>query len=166
MDHELYMREALKEAQISLDNKQLPVGAVVVMKGEIIGRGHRDYLKNFHLDHAETVALRNALEGQTYKRKETDITIYTTLEPCIMCIGTILGSPITRLVYAARDPYGGGLSILQNELMPVRHKGKIPEVIGGILEKDSKILLKKFLEVKEEDHWANEENPLIKYIRE
>lgn len=164
MDHEYYMTEALKEAQLALKNGMFPVGAIVVVDGEIQGRGHRDYSTHFHLDHAEIIALRNALENKNYKRKENNITIYTTLEPCVMCFGTILHTPTCRIVYAAKDPYGGAVSTIHEDSLPIRHQKKYPEIIGGILEQQSKAVLKQFIETTDEAFWKDQTNRLVQYL--
>lgn len=164
MDHEYFMSEALKEAKLALESDAFPVGAIVVVDGQIVGRGHRDYSSQFHLDHAEIMALRNALENKNYKRTENDITIYTTLEPCVMCFGTILHTPARRIVYAASDPYGGAVSVIHENHLPIRHEGKYPEVVTGIFENESKAILKQFIETTDEAFWKNRKNPLIEYL--
>lgn len=164
MNHEYYMSQALKEAKLALEKEAFPVGAIVVIDGEIAGRGHRDYSTQFHMDHAEVLALRSALENKNYKRKENDITIYSTLEPCVMCFGTILHTPVQKIVYAAKDPYGGAVSVIDESKLPIRHQGKYPEIVSGIFEQESKALLRHFIETTEEAFWKNINNPLVQYL--
>src|SRR3989344_4848213 len=148
MNDQDFMRVALEEANIALKNKLLPVGALVVREGEIIGRGRKMESDSYHLDHAEIIALRDALSNKKYKR-EDDLTLYTTLEPCIMCYGTIFHCPIKRVVYAAPDVWGGATELAKAEEFPVRHKGKIPEITGNVLEEESRSLIRQFLKITE-----------------
>jgi tRNA(adenine34) deaminase len=102
-----YLRAAITEAQAAEANGEVPVGAVVVHKNKIIGRGQNRVLRdNDPTAHAEIVALREA--GLTLKNyRLEDCTLYATLEPCAMCAGAILHARIARLVYAAPDPKAG-----------------------------------------------------------
>src|SRR6266481_1093569 len=102
MDDEYYMRIALEEAKKSFDANLLPVGAVLVEDGKVVGKAQKSESHSYYLDHAEILALRDALKTKQYK-PEKDLTLYTTLEPCIMCWGTILQSPVKRVVYAMED---------------------------------------------------------------
>jgi len=158
---EKYMKLALEEAKKSLNNNIFPVGAVLVKNGEIIAKTHKTSDVNFHLGHAEISALSIGLKGAASKRKSS-IVLYTTVEPCVMCWGTILHCPVDRLVYAAKEPWGGATKYTD---LPIRHKGKLPEVVGGVLEKESVELLKQFLKVSKES-WLDEANPLSQYIKE
>jgi tRNA(adenine34) deaminase len=116
------------------------------------------------LDHAEIIALKNAFENKQYKRGENEISIYTTLEPCIMCLGTILHTPIKRIVYGAPDPYGGAVSMSAEGHLPIRHHGKYPDIVVGIFEQESKDLLKQFLKTTDQEFWKDNGNPLVQYI--
>jgi tRNA(Arg) A34 adenosine deaminase TadA len=104
---EVYLREAIAEANDAEANGEVPVGAVVIHQNKIIGRGQNRVLRdNDPTAHAEIVALRQAgLYLRNYRLE--DCTIYVTLEPCAMCAGAILHARITRLVYAAPDPKAG-----------------------------------------------------------
>lgn len=163
----VFMQEALKEAAISLQDKLLPVGAVLVIDGQIVARAHKDNAHSYHLDHAEIMVFRDYFKGKKFDRGDFMITLYTTLEPCIMCIGTLLHLPIQKIVYAASDPYGGGIEILKHsDILPLRHRDKIPQVVGGILEQDAKKQLRRFTEITEMPFYKDSENPLVRYILE
>ena len=106
-DDEKYMREALKEARAALDKGEVPIGAVVVAGGMIIGRGHN--LTETLTDataHAEMQAITaaSAALGGKYL---TDCTLYVTVEPCVMCAGAMSWAQLGRLVYGADDPKRG-----------------------------------------------------------
>ncbi|MDW5264508.1 MULTISPECIES: tRNA adenosine(34) deaminase TadA [Acidobacteriaceae] len=102
-----YLRAAIAEAQAAEAAGEVPVGAVVVHTGNIIGRGQNRVLRDSDpTAHAEVVALREAGRHQANYRLE-DCTLYVTLEPCAMCAGAILHARIARLVYAALDPKAG-----------------------------------------------------------
>src|SRR5271163_5250978 len=98
------MQEALAEAESAAAAGEVPVGAIVLLNGEIIGRGQNRVLRDSDpTAHAEIVALREAgLALKNYRLE--DCTLYATLEPCAMCAGAILHARIARLVYAAPDP--------------------------------------------------------------
>ncbi|HUZ97669.1 MAG TPA: tRNA adenosine(34) deaminase TadA [Edaphobacter sp.] len=102
-----YLREAIAEAQAAEAAGEVPVGAIVVHKGKIIGRGQNRVLRDSDpTAHAEVVALREAGRAQANYRLE-HCTLYVTLEPCAMCAGAILHARVNRLVYAALDPKAG-----------------------------------------------------------
>lgn len=145
---EKFMREALKEAQKSYDIGEVPVGAVVVKDGEIVGRGHnlRETDKNA-LSHAELIAINEActkLGG--WRLWQCDL--YVTLEPCPMCTGAIINSRIKKVVFGAFDKKAGSCSSVINLFeLPYNHK---PELIFGILEEEcSKLLSDFFKELRE-----------------
>ncbi len=163
MTDEDFMREALEQASLTLSENEFPVGAVIVLNGTIIGRGRKSS-SDFHMGHAEIHALHDALYGKQYKR-EDNLAIYTTVEPCIMCYGAILNCPIQKVVYAFEDAWGGATNI-DAEALPIRHHLKNPEIVRGVLRKESKELLKKFLAITNEKWWQNKENILIKSILE
>ncbi|MGE5629172.1 MAG: nucleoside deaminase [Solirubrobacterales bacterium] len=114
-----FLYEALKEANISLELDEVPVGAVVVKENKIIGRGHniKETLKDCTA-HAEILAIKEASKSlQNWRLSECDL--YVTLEPCVMCAGAILSSRIRRVYIGAFDPAAGAcgsaINILQND---------------------------------------------------
>ena len=144
-DHTKWMRYALREAQRAFDKNEVPVGAVVVKEGRIIGRGFNlvETLQD-PTAHAEMIALTAAATTLTSWRL-TDTTLYVTLEPCIMCIGAILLARVRMIVYGATDQrYGACGSVLQlanHEALDVS-----VEVVSGILQAESREILQSFFE--------------------
>lgn len=106
-EDELYMKAALKEAQKAKESDEVPIGAVVVCNGRIIGRGHNQTeLLNEVTAHAEIIAMSAATQtlGAKYL---TDCTMYVTMEPCVMCAGALAWAQLSRLVYGASDEKRG-----------------------------------------------------------
>ncbi len=102
-----FMREALKEAKKAHEKNEVPIGAIVVVDDEIIGRGHNEReTRQKSTAHAEIIAIEKACEVVGSWRLE-DATMYVTLEPCPMCAGAIILSRIKRLVYGAKDNKNG-----------------------------------------------------------
>jgi tRNA(adenine34) deaminase len=109
MDDERYMREALRLAREGAVADEVPVGAVVVREGEIIGRGSNSPIaRNDPTAHAEILAVRQAAERMGNYRLP-DATLYCTLEPCVMCAGALVSARVARLVFGARDLRFGGV---------------------------------------------------------
>ncbi|UYQ92454.1 nucleoside deaminase [Chitinophaga horti] len=107
LSDEHYMQQALREARLAGEEGEVPIGAVVVMNGQIIGRGHNQVeTLNDCTAHAEMIALTAAFNtlGSKYIM---DATIYVTLEPCVMCSGALYWSKIGRVVYGAQDEKNG-----------------------------------------------------------
>lgn len=104
---EKYMREALAEARAAAAEGEIPIGAVVVWKGRVIGRGH-NLTETLHdtTAHAEMIAI-TAASGAIGGKYLTDCTLYVTVEPCPMCAGALAWTQITRIVYGAPDPRRG-----------------------------------------------------------
>lgn len=146
-----WMREALIEAQKALDLDILPVGAVLVKDNKIVARTHKTMSSNL-LDHAEMNLLRMVMEGYVGGREA--FTIYTTLEPCLMCYGTIRHCSLGRLVYAMEDPYGGAAAIPEQSL-PNRHHTRPLNITAGVLREESRQLFKTYLSNTQEPFWAN-----------
>ena len=107
--HERFMRLALEEAALAAAQGEIPVGAVVVKDGAVLGRGHNTRERDCDpTAHAEIVALRNAAKAAGDWRLD-GCTLYVTLEPCPMCAGAILGARIGRVVCGTRDPAAGAM---------------------------------------------------------
>ena len=147
MEHEVYMREALLEAQKAFCADEVPVGAVVVLDGHIIGRGHnqRETLGD-PTAHAEMIALRQAADKNGSWRLNGAV-LYVTLEPCPMCAGAMLQSRIERVIYGADDPKGGAAGTVINLLQfpGFNHNVKI---VGGVMADQCKEILQKYFSVK------------------
>ena len=141
-DDEKWMREALKEAEKSFRNGEVPVGAVVVRDGVIIGRGcnRKEALKD-PTAHAEIIAITAAANSIGDWRLEGGV-LYCTLEPCLMCAGSVIQARLSRMVYGAKDEKFG----VFGSVIDIRNKKwnwKF-EVVSGVLGTDSANLLKKF----------------------
>lgn len=117
-DDKYYMNEALKEARNAAQEDEIPIGAVVVCHGQIIGRGHNQTERlNDVTAHAEILALSAATQylGSKYL---TDCTMYVTVEPCVMCAGALAWAQLSRLVYGASDAKRGYARCTPNLLHP------------------------------------------------
>ena len=102
-----WMRLALEEASLAAEHEDVPVGAVAVLKGKVIGRGHnRREIDRDPTAHAELIALREASRALHHWRLD-GVTLYSTLEPCAMCAGAMVLARLPRLVYATTDPKAG-----------------------------------------------------------
>jgi tRNA(adenine34) deaminase len=154
-DHERFMRIALQQAALALPDKLLPVGAVAVLDGEIIAKSRKQD-GDYQLDHAEQLLIRG-VPGDLRR----EITIYTTLEPCIMCLGTILHCGVKHIVFALEDPYGGATNT-DPEFFPMRHRARFPEIVGGILREPARELFRQFCQKTDSSFWKNPENPFVK----
>ena len=146
-----YMEFALEEAAKGLVQDEVPVGALVVYHGEIIGRGYnqREELQD-PTSHAEVLALREASSRLRSWRLD-DCTLYVTLEPCIMCIGAILQARVPRLVFGCLDPKGGAVESLYR-LCDDPRLNHSTDVTGGILkEQCARILSGFFLSLRQKN---------------
>ena len=144
---EKFMAQALKEAEISANFDEVPVGAVIVKDGKIIARGHNlRESKNDPTAHAEIIAIRKACKKLKSWRLE-GCTIYVTIEPCSMCAGTLLWTRIQRIVYGASDPKGGALGSSYN-LFEVKNINHHPEITRGVLESRCSSLITSFFRSK------------------
>ena len=140
---EYYMKEAIKEAKRAEELDEVPIGAVIVMNGEIVTRAHnlRETDQNA-VAHAELIAIDQACkETGTWRLEES--TLYVTLEPCPMCAGAIILSRVKRVVYGAADPKGGCAGTLMNLLEDDRFNHQ-SEVTSGVLERECGQLLSDF----------------------
>lgn len=138
-----YLRVAIAEAISAEANGEVPVGAVVVHKNKIIGRGQNRVLRDSDpTAHAEIVALREAgLHLRNYRLE--DCTLYATLEPCAMCAGAILHARIARLVYAAPDPKAGACGSVLSVLNHPQLNHKL-DLLPGLLADECAALLTNF----------------------
>jgi tRNA(adenine34) deaminase len=138
-----YLHIAIAEAQAAEASGEVPVGAIIVHEGEIIGRGQNRVLRDSDpTAHAEIVALREAGRHLANSRLE-DCTLYATLEPCAMCAGAILHARISRLVYAAPDPKAGACGSVLSVMNHPQLNHKL-EVTSGLLAEECGALLTNF----------------------
>ena len=138
MNHEHYMKLALKEAERAFEEDEVPVGAIVVMNNKVISRGYNmvEKLKD-PTAHAEIIALTSAFNALGSKYLP-DATLYVTVEPCLMCAGALHWSQIDRIVFGASDSKRGFARVSP----PILHPKT--SVVKGILETDCEMLLKNF----------------------
>ena len=138
-----FMQVALEQAAESAEAGEIPVGAVVVVSGEVVATGQNRSIRDSDPSaHAEVVALRAA--GNTLSNyRLTDATLYVTLEPCAMCIGAIVQGRVTRVVFGAYDPKAGAVgSVIDLSDSPAfNHRF---EIMGGVLAEECGAVLKEF----------------------
>ncbi|MCL4137239.1 UNVERIFIED_CONTAM: hypothetical protein GTU68_019544 [Idotea baltica] len=141
------MREALAEAALARDLDEVPVGAIIVLDGEVIGRGHNQVRSRIDpCAHAEILAIRDAAQTMGVGRFPGAV-CYTTLEPCFMCAGALSHSRMSRVVWGARDPKFGACVSLGNVLTDERlnHRATITD---GVLAAEAAELLQLFFRSK------------------
>ena len=146
-EYEVYMLEALKEAELAAQEDEVPIGCVIVKNKQIIARAHNQRDKsNNPLGHAETLAIKKASEVlNDWQLVGTEL--YVTIEPCLMCAGAIIQSRIGKVIYGAPDLKGGafGSSLNVLDAKNINHR---PEVVGGILEKECTEIIKSYFKSK------------------
>jgi tRNA(adenine34) deaminase len=147
---ERFMEAALGEAQAAADEGEVPVGAVVVLGGRIIGRGHnRVESTQDPTAHAEILAIGAACQTMKSWRLE-EATLYVTLEPCHMCAGAVVLARLPRLVYGARDPKAGAcgsLALVPQDLR-LNHRA---EIVPGVRAEECGAILEAFFRAKRRD---------------
>lgn len=145
-DDERWMESAIREAEQALKRKEVPIGAVIVHEGRIIGRGYNqiETLQD-PTAHAEIIAITAAATGLGSRRLE-GCTLYVTLEPCAMCAGAIVLSRIPRLVFGSADPKAGACGTLFNIVQDPRLNHRV-DIVRGILEPRCSALLKDFFQL-------------------
>jgi tRNA(adenine34) deaminase len=147
MQDEDFMRAALQLAQQAQDQGEVPVGAVVVKDGKIIGQGFNSPIShNDPSAHAEMIALRSAGAALGNYRL-IDCTLYVTIEPCTMCAGAIMHARIKRLVYGAADPKTGACGSVVN-LFAEQKLNHHTTVEAGVLSQESGNLISRFFSNK------------------
>jgi len=141
------MRTALREAQKAAHADEVPVGAVVVHEGRVIGRAHnqRELLRD-PTAHAEMIALTQAAAALDTWRLDGAV-LYVTLEPCLMCAGALVNARVARVVFGARDAKAGACGSLYQVGVDARLNHTF-EVTGGVLEEECVALLQEFFRTK------------------
>ena len=140
-EHERFMRVALDEALLARDAGEVPVGAVVVAGGEIVGRGHNASLALHDPSaHAEVLAMRDAA-ARLLNYRLVDTTLYCTVEPCLMCLGTAIHARVTRLVFGATDFKVGAVGRLETLRALGAEFNHRVETTGGVLAEEASALL-------------------------
>jgi tRNA(adenine34) deaminase len=142
-DDERFMRLAIAEAERALGHDDVPIGAVVVRDGRVVGAGHNEReLRQDPTAHAEAIALREAAHALRSWRV-LDSTLYVTLEPCAMCAGAIVLARVPRVVYGTTDPKAGAAGSVLDILSEPRLNHR-PRVEGGVLAGECAALLTEF----------------------
>lgn len=140
---EYFMRLALREAEQASEHEDVPIGAVVVREGEVIGAGHNEReVRQDPTAHAEVLALREAAR-EVGSWRVLESVLYVTLEPCAMCAGAIVLARVGRVVYGASDPKAGAAGSVLDVLGEARLNHR-PEVAGGLLAQECGVLLSDF----------------------
>ncbi|MCK4836971.1 MAG: tRNA adenosine(34) deaminase TadA, partial [Candidatus Aminicenantes bacterium] len=140
-----FMKQAFQQAKTANKKGEVPVGAVVVRDGKIIGRGHNSMIQNSDPGaHAEMIALRRAGENlKNYRLLDCDL--YVTLEPCLMCFSALVHARISTLVYAADDPKSGIFTTGSYDLVKSVYNHTIA-VESGVLKQQASEILKIFFQ--------------------
>lgn len=145
MDYNFFMSKAIEEAQQALSIGEFPVGCVIVYEGRVLvsgARRHSGIDNQNELDHAEMLALRRLVDlGNKVDRER--LTLFSTLEPCLMCYAASVLNGITKIVYAYEDVFGGGTNIDLKRLNPFYRNIDIT-VVGHVLRAESLILFKRY----------------------
>ena len=145
--HERYIRAALEEARRGFDAGEVPVGAVVVADGRIIGRGFNQPIGGHDpTAHAEVVAIREAAR-EIGNYRLVGSTMYVTIEPCLMCVGAMVHARVATLVFGAPEPKAGAVvsACRAHELPSLNHR---IEVVGGVLEDDCRAIIQEFFRTR------------------
>src|SRR3954468_12051796 len=144
---EWFMRLALREAERALEHEDVPIGAVVVHEGEVVGAGHNEReVRQDPTAHAEILALREASTALGSWRV-LDSVLYVTLEPCAMCAGAIVLARVPRVVYGTTDPKAGAAGSVLDVLAHPRLNHR-PELAGGLLAAECAALLTDFFSTR------------------
>lgn len=146
-DDQSFMRLALREAERAFEAEEVPVGAVIVHAGKVIGKGfnQREKLED-PTAHAEMLAITAAAQELNSWRLE-DCTLYVTLEPCPMCAGAIVNARVKRVVFGAADPKAGACGSLMNVVQDARLNHRV-ELVAGVLADEAGAILKQFFRTR------------------
>jgi len=145
--HEDFMRAALEQARLAIDAGEVPIGAVVVIDGQIVARAFNQPIRAVDpTAHAEVLALRAAAQ-QIGNYRLTGAMLYVTVEPCLMCVGALVHARIKEVVFGAVEPRSGALvsTVRGHEIAGLNHR---VTVTGGVLEADCRDLIQQFFREK------------------
>ena len=157
-DDEFFMRLALEQAQLAYDHQEVPVGAIVVLDDEVIGRGYNQPISTHDPSaHAEMVAIRDAAT-RVGNYRLPGATLYVTIEPCTMCTGLMIHSRISRLVYGATEPKAGVIESTINILNNKFYNHKI-DVRPGLMSNDCSAIMSAFFEERRQQKKKNKKTP-------
>ena len=152
------MDEALAEAELARQAQEVPIGAVVVIDGIIVGRGFNQPITSGDpTAHAEIVAIRQAAQAIGNYRL-TDAVLYVTIEPCLMCVGAFIHARIGTIVYGAAEPRTGSIvsTIRGGELPGHNHRFA---VVGGIREEEARALMQGFFRTRRSKDLSDTSSP-------
>lgn len=160
--HETFMRQALQEARAALASGEFPVGCVLAHKDRILARGHRRGTADTHnegrlfseTDHAEIITLQRYYRASPAVADPCELTLYSTMEPCLMCWGAILLSGIGAVVYAYEDAMGGATALDRTQLAPLYRQRQI-SVIAPVLRAESLALFKRYFQNDTHRYWRD-----------
>ena len=156
MDYEHFMIKALEQAKTALKNGEFPVGCVLVYENKVIATGSRIGTSDSgcnEIDHAEMVALRH-LQQLNPDIAGDRITLFCTMEPCLMCYGAILISGINNIVYAYEDVMGGGTGCDLTCLNPL-YRNRSIQIVQRVMRSESLALFKAFFSNPANDYWQD-----------
>lgn len=148
VDHEYFMRQALHMAETALESGELPIGAVVVLDQKMIASAHTlEKTQGRWLVHAELLALDQADRIKPFPGKRRAVRLYTTLEPCLMCLGATMSFQLGEVLYALESPGDGAVEAAQNW---ARRESdipayRLPRIEGGCLRKESVELFRRYV---------------------
>jgi tRNA(adenine34) deaminase len=149
MDDAAWMRLALEEAALAMAHDDVPVGAIAVLEGQVVGRGHnRREIDCDPSAHAEMIALREASRTINHWRLD-GVTLYCTLEPCTMCAGVMVLARLPRLVYAASDPKAGAAGSVMDVLNHPQLNHHVAVEHGLLVEEASALLVSFFARLRD-----------------
>ena len=156
MDYELFMSAALAEAEKALAEGEFPVGCVLVSANQIVATGSRIGTagngKN-EIDHAEMIALRH-LTNRFPETASPPLTAFSTMEPCLMCLGALLINNVTEIVYAYEDVMGGATKCRLSDVGPLYGNAEL-KIRANIMRNKSLVLFKKFFNKPENEYWQD-----------
>ena len=147
MGHEDFMRAALEQARLAIDAGEVPIGAVVVLDGQIVARAFNQPIRAVDpTAHAEVLALRAAAQ-QVGNYRLPGATLYVTVEPCLMCVGALVHARVKEVVFGAVEPRSGALvsTVRGHEIAGLNHR---VTVTGGVLETKCRDLIQQFFRDK------------------
>ncbi|KJS30108.1 MAG: cytidine deaminase [Desulfatitalea sp. BRH_c12] len=156
MTHDYFMQQALALARQALNKDEFPVGCVVTYEGRVVAHGERIHTRQSvpsELDHAEILALRR-VETLPPDMDRSRMTLYATLEPCLMCFGAILISGIGTLVYAYEDAMGGGVGC-DRSVLPDLYRRNGLRIVPDVGRKESLILFQSFFNRPDTTYWRD-----------
>ena len=146
LGHDDYMKMAVAQARLALAAGEVPIGAVVVAGGEVVGEGfNQPIAATDPTAHAEIVALRRAAAA-TRNYRLAGGTLYVTVEPCVMCVGAAFNARVERVVYGADEPkFGAVRSVMRAEELRLNHRF---DVVAGVREEECRALMVEFFRAK------------------